>query len=244
MEFSQKERYTMEDLLDIVRILRAPGGCPWDREQTHQSIRANFIEETYEAVEAIDTDDKALLQEELGDVLLQILLHAQMEAERGTFSFADVADGIAKKLIVRHPHVFGEASVRDSAEVLQNWDEIKKKTKQHTTQTQVLRSVSPALPALMRSAKVQKKALKSGAVLPDAPQEALQAAGQQLQALGRAMQDPACECAKEAGSLLFSVVNVVRALQLEPEHTLSLACDRFVDAFEAWEQSRGEMPKP
>ncbi len=133
---------------------------PWDIEQTHQSVRANLIEETYEAVEAIDTNNMELLKEELGDVLMQVLFHAQMEAEQGTFTFADVVDGVAKKLIVRHPHVFGNVQVTDSSQVLSNWDEIKKKTKSQTTQTEVLESVSVALPALMRSYKVQKKSGK------------------------------------------------------------------------------------
>lgn len=236
MDFLLKEQYSMEDLLEIVRILRAPGGCPWDQEQTHQSIRANFIEETYEAIEAIDTNDLVLLQEELGDVLLQILLHTQMEAEHGGFTFADVVDGIAKKLIVRHPHVFGETVVKDSAEVLSNWDEIKKQTKDQKTQTQVLRSVSPALPALMRSAKVQKKACKAGEVLPASPQAALQAVEQHVQQVRQAVEHPEGNVQKAVGDLLFSVVNVARTLTLEPEHTLNLACDRFIDAFEAWEQ--------
>ena len=126
MDFQRKETYTIEDLLQIVRILRSPGGCPWDREQTHHSIRACLIEETYEAVEAIDTEDTELLKEELGDVLLQVVFHADLEAEAGRFDFDQVADGICKKLIVRHPHVFGDVHVQDSAEVLKNWDAIKK----------------------------------------------------------------------------------------------------------------------
>ena len=132
--FSTKECYTIGDLEHIIALLRAPGGCPWDIEQTHQSVRANLIEETYEAVEAIDTNNMELLKEELGDVLMQVLFHAQMEAEQGTFTFADVVDGVAKKLIVRHPHVFGNVQVTDSSQVLSNWDEIKKKRqnpKQH-----------------------------------------------------------------------------------------------------------------
>ena len=162
MSFEKKDKYTIEDLLEIMKILRAPGGCPWDREQDHHSIRASFIEETYEAVEAIDTDNTELLKEELGDVLLQVVFHSRIEEEAGRFNFDDVADGICKKMIVRHPHVFGDVTVENSADVLKNWDEIKKKTKSQKTQTEVLQSVSPALPALMRSAKVQHKAAKVG----------------------------------------------------------------------------------
>lgn len=238
MVFPTKERYDIADLLEIVRILRAPGGCPWDREQTHQSIRANFIEETYEAIEAIDTNNLPLLQEELGDVLLQILLHAQMEAETGAFSFADVVDGIAKKLIVRHPHVFADTQVKDAQEVLKNWDEIKKQTKDHQTQTQVLRSVSPALPALMRAAKIQKKAAKTPEYsdLPESPEQSLEAVHSQLDRLAQALSDPHTNAREAAGDLLFAAVDAVRRFGLEPEHTLSLACDRFVDAFERQEK--------
>ena len=129
MSFEFKENYRIDDLLQIMRILRGDGGCPWDREQTHQSIRRNFIEETYEVVEAIDNKDTALLLEELGDVLLQVVFHTQMEAEQGAFSFDDVCDGICKKLILRHPHIFGDVTAETSEEVLKNWDEIKRKKK-------------------------------------------------------------------------------------------------------------------
>ncbi len=237
MAFASKEYYGIEDLLEIVRLLRAPGGCPWDREQTHQSIRANFIEETYEAIEAIDTGNLPLLQEELGDVLLQILLHAQMEAETGAFSFADVVDGIAKKLIVRHPHVFADTVVQDSSEVLENWDKIKQQTKDHKTHTQVLRSVSPALPALMRTAKIQKKARKlpEAARLPESPENALQTVRQQLDRLTQSVADGEV-VGEQAGDFLFAVVDAVRLLGLEPEYTLTLACERFLTAFERQEQ--------
>ena len=162
VDFLQKDKYTMDDLLKIIKILRSPEGCPWDREQTHQSIRSCFIEETYEAVEAIDRCDEDLLKEELGDVLFQVLFHAELAEENGDFDFSDVVDGIAKKMVIRHPHVFGNTVVQDSEEVLVNWDAIKKKTKKQKTHTEVLRSVSSALPALMRSAKVQQKAAKAG----------------------------------------------------------------------------------
>ena len=129
MNFPQKEKYTAEDLVSIVEILRAPGGCPWDREQTHASIRKNLLEETYEAVEAIDAQDTELLKEELGDVLLQVVFHAQLEREQGSFDFDDVCDGVVRKMIVRHPHVFGDVAVNGTRDVLRNWDAIKKATK-------------------------------------------------------------------------------------------------------------------
>ena len=162
MNFTEKENYNFNDLVEIVKILRAPDGCPWDREQTHKSIRSNFIEETYEAVEAIDTDDLDLLKEELGDVLLQVALHAEIESEQGTFDINDVCDGICKKLIIRHPHVFADVKADTTEKVLKNWDAIKMKTKSQKTQTQAILSVSKALPSLMRSTKIQQKAAKVG----------------------------------------------------------------------------------
>ena len=122
MNYQEKSKYGFNDLVEIVKILRAPGGCPWDMAQTHKSIRSNFIEETYEAVEAIDTDNKELLKEELGDVLLQVALHAEMEREQGSFDMDDICDAICKKLIIRHPHVFGDKAAENEAQALSNWD--------------------------------------------------------------------------------------------------------------------------
>ena len=133
LDFIRKEHYNTEDLIRIVALLRAPGGCPWDQAQTHASIKKNFIEETYEVIEAINRQSTAGLQEELGDVLLQVALHAQMEAEAGRFDFNDVADGICKKLIFRHPHVFGDVTVSGSGEVLSNWEDLKREEKGQAT---------------------------------------------------------------------------------------------------------------
>ncbi len=240
MSFEKKDKYTIEDLLEIMKILRAPGGCPWDREQDHHSIRASFIEETYEAVEAIDTDNTELLKEELGDVLLQVVFHSRIEEEAGRFNFDDVADGICKKMIVRHPHVFGDVTVENSADVLKNWDEIKKKTKSQKTQTEVLQSVSPALPALMRSAKVQHKAAKVGFDWPDIS-GALDKVGEELAEVREAAKagDPA-HCQEELGDLLFAVVNVSRFLHVEPEQALSLACNKFIGRFAGVEKLAAE----
>lgn len=236
MEFQQKARYSIADLERIIALLRAPDGCPWDREQTHQSVRANLIEETYEAVEAIDTQNTELLKEELGDVLMQVLFHAQIEAERGVFAFADVVDGVAKKLIVRHPHVFGDTEARDADEVLRNWDEIKKQTKQQKTQTDVLKSVSPALPALMRSNKVQKKAAKVGADLADAS-AALRLVAEFVDRLQRALQEEQnVQTVEElVGGLLFTAVAAARKCAVEPEYSLTNACNRFIMDFAAVE---------
>ena len=128
-DFLKKERYSIEDLLEIMSLLRSENGCPWDREQTHESIRKNFIEETYEAVEAIDCNDPEMLREELGDVLLQVVFHTQMEKEKGNFDFNDVCNEICKKLVVRHPHIFGDESIGEAKDVANRWDEIKKRPK-------------------------------------------------------------------------------------------------------------------
>ena len=147
-KYATSERMTAADLRMITALLRSPDGCPWDREQTHESVRENFIEETYEVVEAIDNRDPVLLCEELGDVLLQVMFHARMEEERGSFTFDDVCNGICRKLILRHPHVFGDTEVSGTAQVLDNWDAIKQRSKSQTTATETLESVARSLPAV------------------------------------------------------------------------------------------------
>ncbi len=144
VDFQKKEQYNFNDLLRIMEILRAPDGCMWDREQDHRSIRRNFIEETYEVCEAIDEEDTEHLKEELGDVLLQVVFHTQMEKEKGVFDINDVADGICKKLIYRHPHIFGDVKVGSSEEILSNWDDLKRKEKHQETDTSALASVAKA----------------------------------------------------------------------------------------------------
>jgi tetrapyrrole methylase family protein / MazG family protein len=236
LNFQLKNTYNIDDLLNIMMILRSPGGCPWDKEQTHQSIRNCFIEETYEAIEAIDNEDPELLKEELGDVLLQVLFHSQLESEKNCFDFSDVVDGIAKKMIVRHPHVFGSTVATTSDEVLVNWDAIKKETKSQTTQTEVLQSVSKALPALMRSAKVQHKAAKVGFDWPDVS-VALDKVDEETQELKEAIASGSQDdCMDELGDLLFSVVNVSRFLHVEPEQALSRSCDKFISRFQVMER--------
>ena len=157
VDFEIKDCYKFDDLLRIMEILRAPDGCMWDREQDHHSIRRNFIEETYEVCEAIDDEDTEHMKEELGDVLLQVVFHTQMEKEKGTFDIDDVADGICKKLIFRHPHIFGNVEVASSEEVLRNWDDLKRKEKHQETDTQALESVAKSLPSLIRAEKLQQK---------------------------------------------------------------------------------------
>ena len=161
VSFPQKEHYDLADFRQVIEILRHPGGCPWDQEQTHQSIRRNLLEEAYEAAEAIDTENTTLLQEELGDVLMQVLFHSSIEADAGRFDLDDVADMAVKKLIFRHPHVFGSVDVADSSEVLVNWDALKRQEKHQESYTDTLDAVARSLPALWRAEKVQKKASKA-----------------------------------------------------------------------------------
>lgn len=240
MNFTEKPNYDFNDLVEIVKILRAPGGCPWDRAQTHQSIRQNFIEETYEAVEAIDNSDTELLKEELGDVLLQVALHAEMERESGGFDINDVCDGICKKLIIRHPHVFGDKTAGDEKEALQNWDAVKMQTKSQKTQTEAMLSVSRALPALMRSEKIQRKSSKVGfewETVDGAMNKLFEEYNELKVAIEHGSDDNRCE---ELGDLLFSVVNVSRYLDINSEHALYKACDKYIRRFSMVEQLAAE----
>ena len=241
VEFTRKERYTMEDLLSIMHLLRAPGGCPWDREQTHSTIRTNLLEEAHEAIEAIDTDDMPGLCEELGDVLMQVVFHAEMEEEAGGFTFADVVDGVCQKLINRHPHVFGETRVSGSADVLKNWDSIKRAEKKMDAQTDLLRHVPKTLPGLMRAAKVQERARRVGFDWPEVSGawNALDSEIGELQAA--ASSGDADAVADELGDVLFSAVNVSRFLGVDPELALARATDKFVRRFGKAEQLAREQ---
>ena len=235
VDFTFKEKYTYEDLLEIMRILRCPEGCVWEREQDHKSIRRSFIEETYEAVEAIDNDDPVLLQEELGDVLLQVVFHAQIEAEAGRFTMDDVADGICKKMIYRHPHVFGSVEVKNSDEVLTNWDALKQKEKHQKSTTETLESVARSLPGLIRAEKVQHKAAKVGFDW-DEVSGALDKVREETAEVARAI-DGDGDPSEELGDLLFAVVNVARFLKTDPEDAINRTTDKFIRRFAQVEQA-------
>ena len=229
--FEFKDNYSIDDLLKIMEILRAPGGCPWDAEQTHESIKKSFIEETYEVIEAINQNDKELLKEELGDVLLQVVFHAQMEKEAGVFEFADVADGVCKKLIERHPHVFGEVKVESTDEVLSNWDDIKRKSKGQKTQGSSMMKVPRELPALMRAQKIQSKAKKAGFDWDDMS-GALDALESEIKELKAAInQKDADSIEDEFGDVLFSCVNIARFIDVDSEEALTRANDKFMSRF-------------
>lgn len=240
MNFKEKSEYNFNDLVEIVKILRSPNGCPWDREQTHKSIRSNFIEETYEAIEAIDTEDTELLKEELGDVLLQVALHAEMESEINSFTIDDVCDGICKKLIIRHPHVFGDVNADTTDQVLKNWDAIKMQTKSQKSQTQAMNSVSKALPSLMRSTKIQQKAAKVGFDWENVD-GAMEKLFEECKELKTAIDnDDKDNQREELGDVLFSAVNVARFLGVDSEHALYDACDKFTDRFSMVERLANE----
>ena len=236
MNFSFKEKYTVEDLREIMRLLRSEEGCPWDREQDHASIRGDLLEEAYEVADAIDSGSREDLCEELGDLLLQVVFHSQISKEDGDFDFDDVADGISKKLIVRHPHVFGDITVGSTEDVLTNWEAIKQETKNQTTYTDTLTSVPKAFPALMRARKVQKRASKAGYDWKSA-EGALEKVDEELaeyrEAIASGDKDRITE---ELGDLLFAVVNTSRFAGVDPENALAGAVDKFICRFSECER--------
>lgn len=222
-----KDDYSFQDLVDIMALLRSDNGCPWDRVQTHESIRKNFIEETYEAVEAIDNKDVANLREELGDVMLQVLFHAQMEREAGRFDINDVIDEVCKKLVVRHPHIFGDVSADTPDKVLDNWEEIKMRTKGQTDGKKRLEDVPKSLPALMRSYKVVKRAEKAGADL-GAPELIAEDASALLADVLKA--DPG-EKDGIIGKLLLNIVILAKKFEIEPEECLTKAINWYIISY-------------
>ncbi len=227
--------YTYEDLLAVVELLRSEGGCPWDMEQTHRSIRNDFIEETYEVIEAIDTEDGDLLREELGDVLLQVVFHARIEEEKGSFGMDEVANDICAKLIHRHPHVFGTLHVENAAEVLRNWEAIKGEEKSRVTMTDKLRAIPPMYPALMRAQKVGKKAASFDFESTQAVYDKLDEEIAEVKAAAEAGNADAI--AEELGDLLLTVTSLARKLGVKSEEALFHATNKFIDRFEAVENA-------
>lgn len=209
-KLKNQERFDIEDLRAIIRILRSENGCPWDREQTHESIIPGFIEETYEVVEAIEKKNADMLREELGDVLLQIVFHCQIEEEQGGISFNDAVTDVCRKMIVRHPHVFGDVTADTSEEVLKNWDKIKAETKRQKSLGERLASIAKPMPALMRTQKVIHKTKKEGIKLEGAYLDGAEA---------------------EAGKALFDAVAKCEALGLDAETVLRHYCDAVITYF-------------
>lgn len=231
MEFEFKSRYDINDMLDIMRILRSENGCPWDREQDHRSIRKDFIEEVYEAVEAIDTDNSELLREELGDVLLQVVFHARIEEEAGRFDFGDVVNEVCQKLVLRHPHVFGDVTAETSEEVLKNWNDIKQRSKGQDTYRETLESVSPALPALMRAQKVGQRAKRAGMDFRSVEETIAQLESEIIELKEAIAGGNKADIEEELGDVLFSCTNTARHLDTDAEEALTRSTEKFIDRF-------------
>lgn len=237
--YPKKDFYNIADLVEIMKILRGENGCAWDREQDHHSIRMNVLEEAYEVMEAIDAEDPELLKEELGDLLLQVVFHAQLENEAGSFDFDGICDGICKKLIYRHPHVFGNIHVENSAEVLKNWDSLKSRSKGEETASERLRSVPKLLPALMRGDKVCKRAVNAG--LNGVTKEfAVQYLKDCVRGLETSNDD---ETEEKIGEILFACCNLSNIYKKESEKGLTMAINRFIMQFREMEDKAAKEGK-
>ena len=220
--FKKKEAYTLADVRELVQILRSENGCAWDREQTHASVRNAMIEETYEFIEGVDKNDLALMKEELGDVMFQVFFHARIAEENGNFDIDAIADEVCRKMVFRHPHVFGEVTVKNSAEVLQNWDAIKKTEKSRDTLEKQLESVSSALPSLIRAEKLLSRCKREGVPV-ERDAEKLTACIRE-----KAMALASDATSEQIGELLFSVAHLSYALKINSEQALYDRNDRFV----------------
>lgn len=249
LDFEFKNRYGIDDLLKIMKVLRSENGCPWDKVQTHESIRTDLIEECYEVCEGIDQNSPDILKEELGDLLMQVVFHAEIEAEQDHFDFGDVCNGICQKLIYRHPHVFGEGDKKIKAdtedEVLKNWDALKKASKQQETYTETLESVPKTFPALLRGEKVCKRAARAGLPINNAGEcidkikDALDEIGrrislQQTEDKGELSEDFA-QNQQILGEILLCFCNLNRILKNDGEKALTYSINRFIMAFRAVE---------
>jgi len=226
-------RYDLYDLVQIMDELRAPGGCPWDREQTHDSLKQYLLEETYEVIEAIERDNMEELCEELGDVYLQVAFHARIAAERGDFDIDDVADAVSRKMILRHPHIFGDATADTSEQVLKNWEVIKKQEKGQNTEAGMMKQIPQALPAMLRSMKVQSKAAHVGFDWDDvwgAFAKLEEEVGELKEAIEQDMGE--AKLMDEFGDVMFAAVNVARFIKVHPEFALRGTVEKFIRRFE------------
>lgn len=227
--YPKKDFYDINDLLQIMKILRSENGCAWDREQNHASIRMDVLEEAYEVMEAIDSENPDLLKEELGDLLLQVVFHAEIETEINSFDFDSVCDGICKKLIYRHPHVFGNIHVDSSDEVLKNWDSLKSRSKGEETASERLNSVPKLLPSLMRGEKVCKRAVNAG-LKGNTKEFALENLKNRVAKLENALSNND-ETEDNLGEVLFACCNLANICKKESEKSLTIAINRFIMQF-------------
>lgn len=243
LDFEIKDKYDIDDLLEVTRILRSENGCPWDREQDHKSVRMNVLEEAYEVMEAIDADDAAMLKEELGDLLFQAVFHCEIEKECGRFEFNDICDDVTKKMIYRHPHVFGDVNVNNSDDVLKNWDKLKKKSKHQDTVADTLDSVPMVLPALMRGEKVFKRASNAGVALSDTS-EAVDLVKEKLASLELAINDKNEALTEDNfGELLLSCCILSRFIKKDCEKALTFAVNKFIMRFRELESNTRSQGK-
>ena len=231
IDFTEKSRYDLQDLAELVQKLRGPGGCEWDRAQTHLSIRRNFIEEVCEACEAIDQDDPDHLREELGDVLLQVVFHASIEADAGRFTLEDVCDGVCKKLIRRHPHLFRQGVAPT------DWETLKSALRGEQTTVQAMQGISKALPALWQADKILSKAERSGLYAVD-PAACAEDIRRKLAATAEASDPEAAQ--EQLGDALFALTALAHASGVDPETALLKRCKRFIDDFAAGEAAAEE----
>jgi len=237
----EKDKKDIYDLIEIIEALRGDNGCPWDREQTHESIKKAIIEESYEVMDAIDKEDEEGIVEELGDVLLQVVFHSVLGKEEGRYDLGDIIDGICNKMIYRHPHVFGNDKVENTEDVLVNWDELKRKEKNLETTTDELKGIARALPALIRAKKVQGKASKVGFDWDRVEDVALKVEEELKEVLDVYKSKNRAMITEEVGDLLFACVNVSRFLDVDPEEALTIATDKFIRRFSYIEEkARGK----
>lgn len=236
-------RQSVEGFMDIMRRLRAPGGCPWDAEQTHESIKKNLLEESYELIDAIDRDDPYDMCEELGDLLMQLAFHVLIEEEKANFTLRDVATGVAQKMIFRHPHVFGSVHVKNSDEVLANWEVLKKQEKHQASVADAMDGVPRSFPPLLRAYKIQKKAADVGFDWSDAL-EALPKVHEEADEVREAIEaDDRAAIEDEVGDLFFAAVNVARLKKVDPDLALTYATDKFEARFKLTERLITEAGK-
>ncbi|SFD22786.1 nucleoside triphosphate pyrophosphohydrolase [Ruminococcus albus] len=242
----KKERYNMDDLVDLVTVLRdQEKGCPWDKEQTHSSIKKDLLEEVYEVMEAIDFDSPEMMREELGDVLLQVIFHVVLEDEKDHFVLEDVITELCQKLIIRHPHVFGDVQADTVDKVLSNWDSIKKDTKGQESFTDTLKSVPKNFPALMRSQKLGKRAARAGVDFEKSEEDgteldlyaAIESALNRVKLADQKEED----ASGEIGELLFLCSNLARRLDCDAEECLADSCNSFVKRFEDLEKHSADI---
>jgi tetrapyrrole methylase family protein / MazG family protein len=227
----EDKKYTWEDLLGIMNTLRSENGCPWDIEQTHQTLKEYLLEETYEVMDAIDHNDSNNLSEELGDILLQVVFHAQIAKEEGRFNINDIIHKISKKMIDRHEHVFGKAECKTAEDVVNRWEKVKKKEKGTKTHQEVLKSIPKNLPSLIRAYKVQQKASLVGFDW-DHMDDAWNKVLEEIDELKKALQEKSKEnIIEELGDSLFALVNLTRFVDILPEFALTSTTEKFITRF-------------